>query len=187
MKFVDIQKVSQGKFLTKYDIHYLTEKRNPKTYEMVSRNPNLKTQDDLHTGSADSVVMILTDESKQHILLTKEFRMALGCTVYGFPAGLIDPGETAAESAKRELWEETGLTLTSIERILPDSYNCVGITNEKSTCVFGTAAGEFRESTSDLEEIECHWYTKDEVKQLLETSSLSARVQLVCFYWANNN
>ena len=184
MKFLGINKVSEGKYLTKYDITYQTRKNNLKNYEMVSRRKDLRTEEDLHDSPTDSVVMIVTDSTGERLLLTREFRMALGRTVYGFPAGLVDPGESCEESARRELWEETGLTLTSIQKILPDSFNCVGITNEKSCVIIGTAEGEFTESTSDEEEIECRWYTRQEVRQLIESGAFSARVQMFCYFWS---
>lgn len=184
MKFLGINKVSEGKFLVKYDIRYETRDHSLKNYEMVSRSHSLQSEDDLHCGPADSVVMIMTDPNGERLLLTREFRMALGRTVYGFPAGLVDPGESCEESARRELWEETGLTLTSIQRVLPDSFNCVGITNEKSCVILGTAEGEFAESTSAEEEIECRWYTREEVRKLVESEAFSARVQMFCYFWS---
>lgn len=33
---------------------------------------------------------------------------------WGLPGGGIDPGETAAEAAVREAWEEVGITLSSV-------------------------------------------------------------------------
>ena len=112
--------------------------------------------------------------------------MAVGDFAYNFPAGLIDAGETAEVAAARELWEETGLKLVSIEEVLPMSYSGVGITNERSCCVIGTAEGEFAPSTSDEEEIEARWYTKDEVKELLNSKNLAARTQAYCYWWAKN-
>ncbi|MBQ7320604.1 MAG: NUDIX hydrolase [Clostridia bacterium] len=187
MKFLGLTKVSEGKYLTKYDLTYETSKKNIKNYEMVSRNRDLHSVEELYNGKADSVVMIMTDPAGERLLLTREFRMALGRTVYGFPAGLVDPGESCEESARRELWEETGLTLKTIEKILPDSFNCVGITNEKSCVIIGTAEGEFTESTSDEEEIECRWYSREEVRHLVATEAFSARVQMFCYFWSQSN
>lgn len=47
--------------------------------------------------------------------MNREFRLAVGDWVYNFPAGLIDAGEEPVESAKRELWEETGLELYAVD------------------------------------------------------------------------
>jgi ADP-ribose pyrophosphatase len=109
MKFEKIDKKEEGKFITRYDITYKTVDDTTKIYEMISRNRNVQTREELRGNKPDAVVLMVTDESGEKIVLNKEFRMAAGTWVYNFPAGLIDPGEVPEQSAKRELWEETGL------------------------------------------------------------------------------
>ena len=184
MKYQGIRKIHEGKFITRYDVDYVTEEGHPKTYEIISRNKDIQTLEALQNRAPDSVVLILTDESGERILVSREYRMAMAQWIYNFPAGLIDPGETPEQSAKRELWEETGLTLTRIDDVLDNSYNAVGFANERSVCVFGTAAGEFRESTSDMEEIVPGWYTKEQMRALLRTEAFAARTQAYCYAWA---
>ena len=184
MKFREIRKIHEGKFITRYDVDYITEEGHSKTYEMISRNRRMETLEDLQNKKPDSVVMILTDESGERILVSREYRMAMAQWIYNFPAGLIDPGETPEESARRELWEETGLTLTRIDDVLDNSYSAVGFSNERNVCVFGTAGGEFRRSTSDAEEIMPGWYTREEILTLLRTEAFAARTQAYCYAWA---
>jgi len=186
MKYQGIRKIHEGKFITRYDVDYVTEAGHPKTYEIISRNKNLRTLEELQNKAPDSVILILTDEGGERILVSREFRMAAGQWMYNFPAGLIDPGETPEQSARRELWEETGLTLTRIDDVLDNSYNAVGFANERSICVFGTATGEFRKSTSDAEEIVPGWYTKAQMRALLRTEPFAARTQAYCYAWAYN-
>ena len=186
MNFLAIQKVDEGKFLTKYNLTYETNKGNYKVYEMVSRNKDMSSYLDVCAKKADAVVLIMHDETGEKILLNREYRMAVGQFVYNFPAGLIDEGEVFAESAKRELYEETGLELVSVQQTWPISYSAVGISNETSIVLVGTAKGEFLPSTSDEEEIEAKWYTKDEVKALLNENSFAARTQCYCIMWANS-
>ena len=185
MKYQGIRKIHEGRFITRYDVDYVTAEGNPKTYEIISRNRNIQTLDDLQNRKPNAVVMILTDESGERILVNREYRMAMAQWIYNFPAGLIDPGESAEESAKRELWEETGLRLMRIDDVLDNSYSAVGFSNERNVCVFGIAEGEFRKSTSDAEEITPGWYTKEEIKQLLRTEPFAARTQAYCYAWAN--
>ena len=185
MEYQGIRKVHEGKFITRYDVDYVTAEGNPKTYEIISRNRNIQTLDDLQNRKPNAVVMILTDESGERILVNREYRMAMAQWIYNFPAGLIDPGESAEESAKRELWEETGLRIVRIDDVLDNSYSAVGFSNERNVCVFGIAEGEFRKSTSDAEEITPGWYTKEEIKQLLRTEPFAARTQAYCYAWAN--
>lgn len=185
MKYRGIRKVHEGAFITRYDVTYETEAGKSKVYEIVSRNKNLQTLDELQNKKPDAVVMIITDSSGDRILLNKEFRMAIGRWVYNFPAGLIDPGEGAYSAAVRELKEETGLTMTAITGSLPPSYSAVGISNECTAVVFGTATGEFQKSDSDVEEIIPGWYTREEVKNLIASEAFSARTQTYCYAWVN--
>ena len=162
MKYQGIRKIHEGRFITRYDVDYVTAEGNPKTYEMISRDGNIQSLEDLQNKTPNMAQWI-----------------------YNFPAGLIDPGESAEESAKRELWEETGLRLMRIDDVLDNSYSAVGFSNERNVCVFGVAEGEFHKSTSDAEEITPGWYTKEEIKQLLRTEPFAARTQAYCYAWAN--
>ena len=186
MDFKGVRKILEGKFITRYDVDYLTAEGHSKTYEIVSRNKNIQTLEDLQNKTPDSVIMILTDESGERILINREYRMAMAQWIYNFPAGLIDPGETPKESAKRELWEETGLDLIRIDDVLDNSYSAVGFSNERNITVFGAARGEFRKSTSDAEEIIPGWYTKEEIRELLRTEAFAARTQAYCYAWAKS-
>lgn len=184
MKYIGIEKKEQGNYITRYDITYKTTDNKTKIYEMISRNPNLKNREELTNHPADSVVLIIHNEAGDKILLNKEFRMACGDFVYNFPAGLIDPGEDYRDSAKRELWEETGLTLVRIDDVLNESFSAIGFSNEKNICVVGTAQGEFAPSTSTVEEIEAGWFTKAEVRELLKKEYFAARTQSYCYLWS---
>ncbi|MBR3429511.1 MAG: NUDIX hydrolase [Clostridia bacterium] len=186
MKYQGIRKIHEGRFIARYDVDYITEEGNQKTYEMISRNRNIRTLTDLQNDKPDSVVMILTDEAGERILVSREYRMAMAQWIYNFPAGLIDPGETPEESARRELREETGLELIRITDVLDNSYSAIGFSNERNICIFGVAGGEFNKSTSDAEEIVPGWYTKDEIKSLLRVESFAARTQAYCYAWANS-
>ncbi len=186
MDFQGIRKIHEGRFITRYDIDYVTAEGHPKTYEMISRNKNIQTLEDLQNVRSDAVVLILTDETGERILVNREFRLAMAKWIVNFPAGLIDPGETPEESARRELWEETGLELVSIDDVLDNSYSAIGFSNERNICVFGKARGTFRKSTSDVEEIVPGWYTKEEMKELLRKESFAARTQAYCYAWANS-
>ena len=197
MKFKGIEKREEGKFITRYDVLYETVDQKEKIYEIISRNKMLDSVEALNGGKPDSVVIIATDESGQKLLVNKEFRMAVGDWVYNFPAGLIDEGEEPIESAKRELWEETGiaanpkelweetgLELYEIDDFIGPSYSAVGFSNEINVCVVGKARGTFKPSTSTVEEIEAGWYTKAELRELLKTERFAARTQAYSYLWS---
>jgi ADP-ribose pyrophosphatase len=183
MKFKGIKKVHKGRFIAAYNAEYETNLGNTKIYEMSSRDHNITSLEDLQREKCDAVVLIITSPDGNKLLLNKEVRMAVGGFAINCPAGLIDEGETPEEAAARELWEETGLKLTSIDEVLPMSFSGVGLTNERSCCVIGKAEGEFAPSTSDEEEIEARWYTREEVRELLKQTNFAARTQAYCYWW----
>lgn len=187
MKFQSIEKKLEGKFIHRYDITYETVDGGTKVYEMISRDADITTHEELKADKPDAVVLIMHDKTGEKVLLNKEFRLATGVWVYNFPAGLIDPGEKPEESAKRELWEETGLTMQTVDDIIPLSYSAIGFSNETNVCVVGTADGEFRESTSVVEEIEPGWFTKKEVRELMQKYPFAARTQAYCYAWSKES
>lgn len=184
MEFKSIKKVHEGKFITRYDVVYETVDKKEKVYEMISRNRNITDYESLADSKEDAVVLIMHDRSGEKILLNREFRMAVGQFIYNFPAGLIEPGEDVYQSAKRELKEETGLDLISVEHTLFNSYSAIGFSNEKNKCIIGVAEGEFAESSSTYEEIYAAWYTKAEVRELLKDQYFAARTQTYCYMWS---
>ena len=93
MKFKGIRKVHEGRFITTYNAEYETELGNQKIYEMISRDKNITTLEQLQSNHCDAVILIITSPDGQKLLLNKEFRLAVGEFVYNFPAGLIDEGE----------------------------------------------------------------------------------------------
>lgn len=60
-----------------------------------------------------AVVIISNDENQ--ILLQKRMHHPVGR--YGLPGGLMELGESTVETAQREVYEETGLTVTDLRLI----------------------------------------------------------------------
>ena len=116
----------------------------------------------------DAVMIIMTDEPREHLLLIREFRLELGREIYGLPAGLIDPGETPEQAARRELKEETGLDLIEICHVMPPAYSAVGLSNEQCICVFGVAGGEIAPCKETGEEITARWYSREELREMVQ-------------------
>lgn len=180
MKFIGMEKVRDGKYLKSYELTYMNKAGKEKKYEIVSRK-ELKDVSDIGKQSS-GVSIIATCEDK--LLLLHEFRMGVNKFIYNLCAGMQEEGESIEECIQRELYEETGLTVKKIKQILPASYAAVAISDTKTYIAFVEAEGDLADHSSENEEILAAFYTKDEVKKLLETEEFSSRAQLAAFYYA---
>jgi ADP-ribose pyrophosphatase len=66
-----------------------------------------------HPGGA-AVVPLLSDDS---VVLIKQYRYAVGGTIWEVPAGRLEPGENPHDCAVRELEEEVGYKATDIIKL----------------------------------------------------------------------
>lgn len=180
MKFIKLEKVKDGKYLKNYELTYLNKSGKEKKYEIVSMK-ELRELTDL--GKLPSGLSIIaTCEDK--MLLLHEFRMGVNKRIYNLCAGMIEDGETVEDCVRRELYEETGLQLKYVKKILPASYSAVGITDLKTYLVFAEVEGSIdAEHASANEDIIAGLYTKEEVVTLLETEEFSSRAQLAAYYF----
>jgi ADP-ribose pyrophosphatase len=78
-----------------------------------------------HSGAA-AVVPLTIDG---HVILVKQFRKPVEEIIYEIPAGRLEPKESAERCALRELAEETGYTVGSLEK-LASFYTSPGFSDE---------------------------------------------------------
>lgn len=180
VELLEIEPIHEGKFLKFYNFK-LSDGR---TYEVISRRD--LTMENVNTFSADAVDIIAFSPDRQKILVIKEWRIPVNDYIYAFPAGLRESNEGIFETARRELYEETGLHIETLYDILPPAYQSAGMTNEVVASVFCSADGELTNANSmSDEDIVPMWLSKADALELLSHGKFSARCQLVLSLWAN--
>ena len=103
MEIIDKKIRWQGKFMSAVEITYRDARGKVRAWEAVER-----------VGIGGIVVMVAITPANT-VLLEKQFRPPLGRDVIELPAGLVDPGESMEEAAKRELIEETGWSAANLQ------------------------------------------------------------------------
>ena len=126
---------------------------------------------------------------EDRILLNREYRYPLGQFVISVPAGLIDPEdrgkdreEAIRRAAGRELYEETGITLTARDRfslLNPCLFSSPGMTDESNAMaridLFGHAEEERTQSHAEGPEKFGGFLMagREEAKRIMETEPIS--------------
>ena len=108
-----------------------------------------------HPG-ASAVVPLLgaVDDADPELVLIRQYRYAAEGYLYEIPAGRLDPGETPADCARRELLEETGYRAEQVESLFT-MFTTPGFTDEKIHLFLATGleAGEHRREADEFLEL----------------------------------
>lgn len=147
LKKEQVKPLFESRFIKVYDLQYAEGKH----YYDATRRPAddlmaIKSNEEFKQALPDAVtcVVILTKgEEEPTLLLSYEYRYPAGQFLLSPPAGLLDPEdkETASPllaTAKREIQEETGLTLTETDRLFsisPLLFSSPGMTDESNALV----------------------------------------------------
>lgn len=180
MKFLGMEKVRDGKYLKNYELSYENKAGRLKKFEIVSRK-ELKSPEDLGR-QVSGVSIVAFCEGK--MMLLREFRLSINREIFNLCAGMLEEGESIEDCISRELYEETGLSVKRIISLLPPSFSAVGFSDTKTYIAFVEAEGEFEDHTSDNEQIQAKFYTRDEVKEMLKTQEFSSRSQMAAYFFA---
>ncbi|MCM1537022.1 MAG: NUDIX hydrolase [bacterium] len=178
MKLLSMKEIDGGRYLHRYELIYENRAGREKHYEIVSRRA-ISSPEELGRVSS-GISMIVTQNDR--MLLLKEFRMAINRPVYNLCAGMLNEGESMEDCIKRELFEETGLKVKELKKILPASYAAVAISDIMTNIVYVEAEGTISNAhASANEEIEATFYDVDEIAAMLETEAFSSRSQLAAY------
>jgi 8-oxo-dGTP pyrophosphatase MutT (NUDIX family) len=130
----------KGRFMSAVEIHYRDAAGTERTWEAVER-----------VGIGGIVVMVAVTPANT-VLLEKQFRPPLGREVIELPAGLVDPGESMEDAARRELIEETGWSAREL-RFLAEGPVSTGASTELLRAYLCTGLEHIGKSGGDDNEI----------------------------------
>ncbi len=179
-KIGSIVKKVGSRFLSFYELEAVHRDGSVSPYYMVSRNPEQNSLKAV-TGKNPPDGVVIYSLYQDKVVLVRQYRYPIGAFVYEFPAGLVEPGENIEQAAIREMYEETGLTLTPIPcgSYARPFFTTVGMTDESCGTVFGICVGEPTSCHEELtEEIQVVLADKEECRRILREEN----VAIMCAY-----
>lgn len=179
-----IKKQTDNKFLNLYELEAKRRNGRIAPYYLSSRAKDcdglkLKTKE----NNPDGVIIYgVYGKNKDKIALVKQYRFPIDDYIYEFPAGLVEESEDFITASIREMYEETGLTLSPIsskEEYSKPFYTSIGMTDESCSMVFGYLTGDptniHQEPSEDIEVILAD---REECKRILKEE----KVAVMCAY-----
>ena len=188
IKITDIKKLTDEKWLNLFDVRFVAGSGDEKSWKIVTRQKEPKCVKGGYQ-QPDAVVIVPFHKEKDKMVIIREYRVPLNDYEYGFPAGLIDEGESLEQATRRELQEETGLTLCRIIKSSPPVYSSAGMSDESVSMVYVECEGDPSASANtESEMIETLFISPEEALRLLSDPTLKfdAKAWLVISQFAEN-
>jgi ADP-ribose pyrophosphatase len=135
------KKLTDEKWLNLFNVEYVAKTGDVKSWQLVTRQKEPKCVTGRYERP-DAVVIVPFHRVKGKMVITREYRVPLNDYEYGFPAGLIDADESVEQATRRELREETGLTVSRFIKMSPPIYSSAGMTDESVVMVYVECEGK---------------------------------------------
>jgi ADP-ribose pyrophosphatase len=166
------KKLTDEKWLNLFEVNYVAKNGDDKSWKIASRQKQPKCITGRY-DRPDAVVIVPFHTAKNKMVITREYRVPLNDYEYGFPAGLLEAGESVEKATRRELREETGLTVSRLIRSTPPIYSSGGMSDESVAMVYVECEGEPSSSANtDSELIEVLFISPSEAAGLLSDTAL---------------
>jgi len=133
-----------------------------------------------HQGAA----MVLPLFEDGNVLVERQYRHPLRRHVLELPAGKIDPGEQAVETARRELLEETGYRAGEW-RHLTTLFPCVGYSDERLELFLARKLEHEGHPGEHGEFLECVQLSLDRALELIAAGEINDAKTIVGLLWAD--
>ena len=168
MALFDIKKLTDCRWLNLFEMVY-RRKNGQHTWIVCSRKDNPVI--DAAKADAVFIIPIVQTPDGWRLVVTKEFRPAIWDWEYAFPAGLIDGGEPVETTIRRELKEETGLSVKRIVHISMPVYSSAGMSDESCVMALVEAEGTVSSAGNEgSEEIETLLLDVPQIRRLLASN-----------------
>jgi ADP-ribose diphosphatase len=161
----------------------LSSNRVFSTRKDTSVSPTTGKVHDFYVIEAPDWINIVAVTDSDEVLLIKQYRHGIGTETVEIPGGVIDPGETPIEAAKRELLEETGYVSDdwiSLGEVIPNP----AIQNNKCYTFLARHARKAEDPHFDSTEyIVTFTAPVSEIPKMVSEGNITHSLVVAAFYW----
>lgn len=133
MNIVHVEKLTEQPWLNLFATHY-ENRGKPGRWIFVSRHD--QPYGPLVTDAVVIVPIWRPKNGPARLVMIREYRVPVGNYLLGLPAGLVEKGEPVEEAICREMREETGFRVKSIQQVTQPLFSSSGLTDESAALAF---------------------------------------------------
>ena len=154
-----------------YTYHFFVNNK-PLDYNIVSRRKmNKKNSAEKHIDA--TVIFPYFKKGKQtFVVFIKQFRFPINDYIYDLPAGRVEPGEEVLDCAKREIMEEIGGKVLSIQPATSPAFTSPGMTNECIATYFAEVELVSKQALEEYELIDLEIVNIKDINKFVDTHTL---------------
>lgn len=168
-------KVSKSEILNTTRVFTLRQDR--------STSPITGEEHNFYVLEAPEWVNMIAITKSNKLVLIRQFRHGTRSVTLEIPGGMVDPGETPMESARRELLEETGYSSKKWRQIGAVHPNPAIQSNMCHTFLALDAVKMQDPELEGTEDIEVSLCGEDEMDKLVSEAQITHSLVAVAFYW----
>lgn len=146
-------------------------------------SPRTQKEHDFYLIDSPDWVNVIPLTAENRVVLVRQFRFGTREFSLEIPGGMLDPGDSPAEAARRELLEETGFAGEQPVLLGVVHPNPALHTNRCHTYLVRNAAFRQPPRPDSTEEIEVRVVPLSEVPRLISGGEITHALVIAAFYW----
>jgi len=156
-----------------------------KVCRTAARNPRSDETLDFFTLDAPDWVNVVPVTPAGDIVIVRQYRHGARGTTLEIPGGMVDPGESPAQAAARELLEETGYAAEALEELGSVNPNPALFANRCTSFLARDARAVAGILNQGDEETRVEIVAAADVPGLLRAGEIDHALVVAAFHWAH--
>ncbi len=152
----------------------------------TARAPETGKEHDFYIIDSPDWINIIPLTEDNRVVMVRQYRHGTREITLEIPGGMVEPGDTAEESARRELLEETGYEAGDVSQLGVIDPNPAILSNRCTTFLARDLTRVNAGNFDETEDIEVVYVPIGQIPSLIQNGTITNSLIVVAFWWYFN-